>query len=297
MDGQPAEISVEHKSGSVHLFSEKAVTAYLTAAFSTDEVKLLSDVRSECKGLTGTQWNFDLSHAPQKHVNAEYLKGLINVVLARGAGDRAGRFCVGRFAIQMYCELLHERQQLYPTYCRKSVFIPPHDKARLNRVDTVVTTLAETFGKVEMGHVTNVFMPLFECVDEHWLLLVGDLEVRKFLVYDSLQKKRPGVRGDLIECARDVIGAALTMLPNYSDARQWVIDYPSCPQQGNGYDCGVYVMVLLDLISMRAEKVEFDPQHVRQVRDKLLLSLLQGKIAHFPGALLPYTVPHARSAE
>ena len=72
--------------------------------------------------------NFDLSHAPQKHVNAEYLKGLINVVPARGAGDRAGRFCVGRFAIQMYCELLHERQQLYPTYCRKSVFIPPHDK-------------------------------------------------------------------------------------------------------------------------------------------------------------------------
>jgi len=44
-------------------------------------------------------------------------------------------------------------------------------------------------------------MPLFECVDEHWLLFVGDLEVRKFLVYDSLQKKRSGVRGDLIECA------------------------------------------------------------------------------------------------
>jgi len=44
-------------------------------------------------------------------------------------------------------------------------------------------------------------MPLFEYVDEHWLLLVGDLEVQKFVVYDSLITKRAGVPGDLIQCA------------------------------------------------------------------------------------------------
>jgi len=44
-------------------------------------------------------------------------------------------------------------------------------------------------------------MPLFECVDEHWLLLVVDLQHRKFEVYDSLTTRRPGVRGDLIKCA------------------------------------------------------------------------------------------------
>ena len=54
--------------------------------------------------------NFDLIQAREKHVNAEYLKGLINVVPARGAGDRPGRFCVGQFAIQMYCNLLEEGQ-------------------------------------------------------------------------------------------------------------------------------------------------------------------------------------------
>ena len=36
--------------------------------------------------------NFDLSHASEEHVNAEYLRGLINVVPVRGAGDRAGRY-------------------------------------------------------------------------------------------------------------------------------------------------------------------------------------------------------------
>ena len=72
--------------------------------------------------------NMDLSHAPQKHLNAEYLKGLINVVPLRGAGDKAGRFCVGRCAIHMYCKLLEQRQELYSTYCRKSVFLQPHDQ-------------------------------------------------------------------------------------------------------------------------------------------------------------------------
>jgi len=58
----------------------------------------------------------------------------------------------------------------------------------------------------------------------------------------------------------------------------------------SGHDCGVFVMVLMDLLSMRADKVVFDQQHVRHVRDKLLLSLLQGKIAHFPDALIRYYV-------
>jgi len=36
--------------------------------------------------------NIDLSHAPQKHLNAEYLKGLINVVPLRGLGTKQGAF-------------------------------------------------------------------------------------------------------------------------------------------------------------------------------------------------------------
>jgi len=52
--------------------------------------------------------NFDLPQASRKHVNIEYSKGLINVIPLRGARDRAGRYCVGRFAIEMYHKLLQE---------------------------------------------------------------------------------------------------------------------------------------------------------------------------------------------
>ena len=72
--------------------------------------------------------NFDLPQESRENVNTEYLKGLINVVPHKGAGDKAGRYCVGRFAIQMYCNLLEERQKLYPTLCRTSIFLEPEDK-------------------------------------------------------------------------------------------------------------------------------------------------------------------------
>jgi len=64
----------------------------------------------------------------EKHVIVEYLRGLINVVPLRGAGDRAGRYCIGRFAIDMYDKLLKQRQQMHPTYCQLSVFLPAQEQ-------------------------------------------------------------------------------------------------------------------------------------------------------------------------
>ena len=128
--------------------------------------------------------NFDLSHAMDKHVNAEYLRGLINVVPLRGAGDRAGRYCIGRFAIDMYGKLLNQRQQMHPTYCHPSVFLPAQDQVlggwdgsymfcsverspswqrrmrcaqvRLNRADVISAGIWDAFTEVDMSQVRKV---------------------------------------------------------------------------------------------------------------------------------------------
>ena len=44
-------------------------------------------------------------------------------------------------------------------------------------------------------------MPLYECVDQHWLLLVADVTGQNFLVFDSLLRKRATARITLIESA------------------------------------------------------------------------------------------------
>ncbi|KAJ8442480.1 hypothetical protein Cgig2_022363 [Carnegiea gigantea] len=263
------ETEVELGSRAVHdgeesmdFFSEEAVVAYLTHPLSPDEVQLLADVRDEYKGLKDGEWNFDLIHAREKHVNAEYLKGLINVVPARGAGDRPGRFC-----------------------------------ARLNCAEGVAADLGESFKKGLTSDVCNVFMPLFECVDEHWMLLVANLRWRQFLVYDSLLTKRALARTDLLnsgvsspllhyafapisrtdtnphihdEVQKQAVVAALSVATDYANARMWQTDHPLCPQQGNGHDCGVFVMVFMDLISMSSKPLLFNQRYMHHMRDKLL---------------------------
>ena len=156
--------------------------------------------------------NFDLSHASEKHVNVEYLRGLINVVLLRGDGDRAGRFCIGRFAIDMYCKLLDERQKLHLSYCRTFVFLPSHDQvwcgvvqtccqsvvliinwwhgmhcaqAWLNRADVIPSRIWPAFTKADMSHVSKVrntyALGILWCMSSHmrWISL-SNVHMRVF---------------------------------------------------------------------------------------------------------------------
>ncbi|KAJ8425455.1 LOW QUALITY PROTEIN: hypothetical protein Cgig2_018853 [Carnegiea gigantea] len=179
-------------TGGIFPISEEGVKVYLTWTLSPEEVDLLAAVRARCKGLKGDQWNFDLPEATEKHVNAEFLKGLINVVPTRGAADRPGRYCIGSFAVQQYSKLLHSRQRQHRRYCCMSVFLDRHDEGHLRNADVAVRHIWETFKAQKDSDLCNVFMPLFERVSQHWLLLLADVTNRRFLVYDSLQSKRDG---------------------------------------------------------------------------------------------------------
>jgi len=53
----------------------------------------------------------------------------------------------------------------------------------------------------------------------------------------------------------------------------------------SGHDCGLYVMTFMDVLSMKTDRLYFDPSYARNMRDLCLLSILQGKVAHFPDAL------------
>jgi len=63
-------------------------------------------------------------------VDAAWLRGLICVVPKHGGGDRAGRYCVGNLAMDMYSSLLHSRQALYGKSCWISVFLKHHTYVR-----------------------------------------------------------------------------------------------------------------------------------------------------------------------
>ncbi|KAJ8431947.1 hypothetical protein Cgig2_000006 [Carnegiea gigantea] len=174
-------------------------------------VVISKEVRHQCR-------NFDLPEASDKHANAEFLKGLINVVPTRGAGDRAS------------C----------PT--------PP--QAATGRIWDMVMVQKDS-------NFSYVFMPLFDSVDDHWLLLVGDVKKQRFLVYDLLRSKRDAPRQQLLlsavsgtppsantitymslslnpsqHCLQKVtISLALMKFDEFRDVLKWDIEHPECPQQ------------------------------------------------------------------
>ncbi|KAJ8427968.1 LOW QUALITY PROTEIN: hypothetical protein Cgig2_017455 [Carnegiea gigantea] len=119
--------------------------------------------------------NFDLPEASEKHVNAEFLKGLINVVPTRRAADRPGRYCIGSFAVHQYCKLLDFCQREHKRYCRMFVFLDRHDQ-------------------------------------------------------------------------KVAIGLALMKLPEFTDVLRWEMEHADCP---HGHDCGVYMLMFMDLLSIR----------------------------------------------
>ncbi|KAJ8428809.1 hypothetical protein Cgig2_028014 [Carnegiea gigantea] len=229
-------------TGSTFVISEEGVKAYLTWPLSPTEVDLLVAIRARCKGLKDSQWNFDLPETSEKHVNAEFLKGLINVVPTRGAADRPGRCCIGAFVVHLYCKLLHLCQRQHKRYCRMSAFLDRHDQGMLSRLEQAAGDIWKTLKAHQHSN----------------------------LCYNQLLR-------------------ALMKLAAFTDVLRWEMEHADCPQQDNGHDYGVYMLMFMDLLSIRADGVYFGQNYMRHARDKLLLSLLQGSIAHFPQAFLQGT--------
>ncbi|KAJ8425180.1 hypothetical protein Cgig2_010789 [Carnegiea gigantea] len=229
-----------HRIGSTFVICEEGVKAYLTWTFFTTELNLLTAVRAQCKGLKDNQWNFDLPEVTEKHVNAEFLKGLINALLK--SPDRASRHILDTVKAQKDANLCY------------------------------------------------VFLPLFDSPSQHWLLLVADVKKRRFSVYDSLRCKRDAPRRHLLFSAKIAIGLALTKLAEFTDVLRLDMDNADCPQQENGHDCSVYMLMFMDILAMKANGLYFNSPYVHHARDKLLLSCLQGSVAHFPEVFLEGTV-------
>ena len=79
----------------------------------------------------------ELPELGDRHICADYLEGLIRVVPRHGAGDNAGKYCIGGFAIDLYATLLQERDVKFRRWCWGSVFLPRHDKVSAQRFAVV----------------------------------------------------------------------------------------------------------------------------------------------------------------
>ncbi|KAJ8423598.1 hypothetical protein Cgig2_030664 [Carnegiea gigantea] len=241
--------------------------------------------------------NFDLPHASRENVNAEYLKGLINVVPCRGAGDKAGRYCVGQFVYRCIAICWRNDKNCIPhcvalpfSWSRRirfgvyllgciihATFISDEIWGSIKKRVLGSISYCSTDDFLSVSYV-KLFLPLFEAVDEHWMLFVADLKGRRFLVYDSLATKKAPSRTDLIQNAVSdglyILSVTCIYLrnlicPNVANRRRLPLVFcapavvvPShvfpavtlvsltVVRCCSGHECGVYVMVFMDLLSL-----------------------------------------------
>ncbi|KAJ8447211.1 hypothetical protein Cgig2_030442 [Carnegiea gigantea] len=93
------------------------------------------------------------------------------------------------------------------------------------------------------------------------------------------------------------VGLALMCSSTYTQPLSWKIGHPTCPNKTTkfcisiyqclryrGHNCGMYVMALMDVLSLKTVGLHLEQGNVLYMREKCRLSILLGKIAHFPEA-------------
>lgn len=111
----------------------------------------------------------------------------------------------------------------------------------------------------------------------HYYLIVLNLKAERFQVMDSLRAK--GNRG-LLKDSRAIIGSikhlwGLNYAESKIDIQSWPTEHISTPMQKISYDCGYFMLKLIELWNGRKMLGALNPKDMPAVRKPLTLKWLQ----------------------
>ncbi|XP_020592538.1 uncharacterized protein LOC110033035 [Phalaenopsis equestris] len=147
--------------------------------------------------------------------------------------------------VDIFAVMLHETTSKRPELYRPYLYVSP------------MFGMHKTYGsKPYVRHITNevvkeakaIFFPIIH--NQHWILLVLDLRLRKWRIYDSLpnQIHKAGAMEVVNMFARDA-GDAFT-----SKINKWSLSITkNVPTQRNSFDCGMFVCKYMQTLVQRDE--------------------------------------------
>ena len=135
--------------------------------------------------------------------------------------------------------------------------------------------LGSWFKNVDLFSCDKIIFP-FNQRNKHWFLVVAHVTKREIHVYDSLGKKYSDEVGKIYLFMKTLH----KIQKNYDMFDEWKINDLSSqvPSQKNGNDCGVYMLMFADLISLN-EEIKFCHDDAKEYRFRIALSLLQNNAA------------------
>jgi sentrin-specific protease 1 len=126
--------------------------------------------------------------------------------------------------------------------------------------------------------VQLIFIPI-NIGNYHWVLVIVDMHQRKIKYYDSMFSHKDGTRicGNLLKW---LSYESEHIFKEYFNLDEWttVLGNPGIPQQINGFDCGVFVIMFADLISRGLSVTSLDNLKTNIYRYKIALLIITGDL-------------------
>lgn len=142
------------------------------------------------------------------------------------------------------------------------------------RCDTYIGTGTNIF------QMNKVFWPINHN-NQHWSLVVADIEQQKLHYYDSLGKCQ-SKKNNMCKLAKNTLPVIMEYLKNEHkkiNKTEFPSTWRECdqsntiPQQCNGYDCGVFLIAYADLLSVDESLSTIDSNKMNEVRDRIKFCL------------------------
>lgn len=112
----------------------------------------------------------------------------------------------------------------------------------------------------------------------HWCCAVARMQSRTIQFYDSLGGDGMIWLKGIFQYIQDEhMDKKKIPLPD-KEAWRLIPCQPNCPQQNNGYDCGVFTCAFADYLSVDKE-LNFGQSHVTELRQRIALSIIKGNAA------------------
>ena len=161
--------------------------------------------------------------------------------------------------IECYLEMLIKRRENFKLF-GNCFYDYQHDKIKYNR-----SNFFEKTPTVEI-----VFIPIY--LRNHWVLGVAVKKEKKILFYDSLGDGRPK------EYMRTI-----TNHLNSGKEKGWsfkVVPKSECPQQTNGFDCGVFILKIAESIVKGTPLKYVHQKYMQYYRAKMILEFEEEAKVH-----------------
>jgi len=129
--------------------------------------------------------------------------------------------------------------------------------------------------KASFSELDLIFLPIriITSLGKHWVFLVVSVSEKKIIYYDSIKKKKQFAHG-YCDHVKQFLGCS-NYISNVAPEIDWQFENACCPQQSDGFSCGVYVCQVAKQIS-RSEELMINEEYLPTIRKEMVAEISLG---------------------